>query len=183
MQLSRRSHREWRIILWVSLASAIVSAWFGMRIAPADQAPLLGMAQGVLSSLLIATPIVLVQAKGDRVARRLRRLPLAAFFAVKVVFYSIVIVGGLMLVRYLFARDGVPFDEQFRRSLVFAIAMSVVGNLFFDMGSLLGFGTLTNIFIGRYAKPRREQRAFLLIDMKDSTGLAERLGPLHFTNC
>jgi adenylate cyclase len=180
MQLSRRSHREWRIILWVSLASAIVSAWFGVRIAPADQGPLLGMAQGLLSSLLIATPIVLVQAKGDRVARRLRRLPLAAFFAVKVVFYSIVIVGGLMLVRYLFARDGAPFDEQFRHALVFAVTMSVVGNLFFDMGSLLGFGTLTNIFIGRYAKPRREQRAFLLIDMKDSTGLAERLGPLRF---
>jgi adenylate cyclase len=33
---------------------------------------------------------------------------------------------------------------------------------------------------GRYVQPRREQRAFLLIDLKDSTGTAERLGPLRF---
>jgi adenylate cyclase len=121
-----------------------------------------------------------MQVKGDRTTRRLRRLPLAVFFAIKVVFYFVVIVGGLMLVRYLFERGGIPVDERFRRSLVFAITMSVVGNLFFDMGGLLGFGTLANIFIGRYAHPRSEQRAFLLIDMKDSTGMAERLGPLHF---
>jgi adenylate cyclase len=177
MKLSRRSHREWRIIFWVSLASAAASAWFGLRIEP-DDPPLQAMARGVLSSLVIATPIVLVQVKGG--PRRLRRLPYAAFFAVKVVFYAIVIVGGLLLVRYLFERGGVPFDEQFRRSLVFAILMSVVGNLFFDMGMLLGFGTLTSIFLGRYAKPRREERTFVLIDMKDSTGLAERLGPVHF---
>ena len=45
--------------------------------------------------------------------------------------------------------------------------MSVVGSLAFDMGSLLGFGTLKNLLTGRYVQPKREQRAFLLIDMKD----------------
>ena len=48
------------------------------------------------------------------------------------------------------------------------------------MGTLLGFGTLKNLLTGRYVQPRREQRAFLLIDMRDSTGLAERLGPIRF---
>ena len=33
---------------------------------------------------------------------------------------------------------------------------------------------------GRYVQPKRELRAFLLIDMKDSTGIAERLGPVRF---
>ncbi len=44
------------------------------------------------------------------------------------------------------------------------------------MGLLLGFGTLKNLLTGRYVQPKREQMTFLLIDMKDSTGLAERLG-------
>ena len=48
------------------------------------------------------------------------------------------------------------------------------------MGSLLGFRMLRNLLTGRYVRPRREQRAFLLIDMKNSTGVAERLGPVRF---
>ena len=58
--------------------------------------------------------------------------------------------------------------------------MSVFGNLLIEMGRLLGYGTLKNLLTGRYVQPKREQKAFLLIDMKDSTGLAERLGPIRF---
>ena len=36
------------------------------------------------------------------------------------------------------------------------------------------------LLTGRYVRPRREQRAFLLIDMKNSTGIAERLGAVRF---
>jgi class 3 adenylate cyclase len=45
---------------------------------------------------------------------------------------------------------------------------------------LLGYGTLKNLLTGRYVQPKREERAFLLIDMQDSTGLAERLGAIPF---
>jgi class 3 adenylate cyclase len=58
--------------------------------------------------------------------------------------------------------------------------MSLVGNLVVEFGGLLGFGTLKNLLTGRYVQPKREQRAFLLIDMKDSTGMAERLGAVRF---
>jgi adenylate cyclase len=139
-----------------------------------------------LTSLIVATPIVLFQLKGERAGRlrRLRRLPLAIYFALKVLFYFVVIVGGLMVARYFFWTD-IPdtffaFDDVFRHSIVFAIVMSVVGTLVFEMGGLLGFGTLKNQLTGRYVQPRREQRAFLLIDLNDSTGLAERLGPERF---
>ena len=58
--------------------------------------------------------------------------------------------------------------------------MAVVANVIIEMGRLLGFGTLRNLLTGRYVQPKREERAFLLIDMKDSTGMAERLGPVRF---
>jgi adenylate cyclase len=181
MTMTRRSRREWRIFLWVTVVAAIVSAGFGMRVRP--ESALHSALIGIVTSLMISTPIVLFQLKGDRVAvlRRLRRLPLAVYILIKVLFYFVVIVGGLMVSRYVASGDPVfAFDGLFRRGLVFAIGMSVVGSLAFDMIGLLGFGNLMNLLTGRYVQPRSEQRAFLLIDMKDSTGLAERLGPVRF---
>jgi adenylate cyclase len=140
---------------------------------------------GVITSLIVATPILMVELKRYRFGflRRLRRLPLAAFFAIKVAFYLVVIVGGLMLARVVthpITGDPVDIDAVFRTSIVFSIVMSITANFVFEMGGLLGYGTLKNLLTGRYVHPRLEKRAFLLIDMKDSTGMAERLGPLRF---
>ncbi|MFI4998810.1 MAG: adenylate/guanylate cyclase domain-containing protein [Reyranellales bacterium] len=115
--------------------------------------------------------------------RRLRRQPLVAYFSIKVALYLVIIIGGLLLSRAVAApitHDPISLDSVFRSSIVFAIAMSVGANLFFEMGFLLGFGTLKSLLTGRYVQPRREQKTFLLIDMKDSTGMAERLGPIRF---
>src|SRR5690349_11855516 len=85
---SRRNRREWRIIIWVSLASAIVSAWFGYRVAPEGQSFLRSATHGVVTCLVVGTPIIFMQIKEQRLdfLRRMRRLPLAAYFAFKVVF-------------------------------------------------------------------------------------------------
>jgi adenylate cyclase len=110
-------------------------------------------------------------------------LPLAAYFVLRVAFYMVVILGGLMLARVLFfppEAGPFAFDAVFRESIVFSAVMSVVANLVVDMGRLLGFGTLRKLLTGRYVQPKHEQRAFLLIDMRDSTGLAEQLGPMRF---
>ena len=93
--------------------------------------------------------------------------------------YLVIIVAGLTLTRVLLSPP-FEFDALFRSSLVFAVVTSVGFNLVFEMGGLLGFGTLKNLLIGRYVQPKREQRVFLLMDMTDSTGLAERLGPVLF---
>ncbi len=183
--MTRRDRREWRIIAWAILASAVVSAWFGYRVAPESQSFLRSATHGVITSLVIATPIVFMLVRGQRKGfmRRLRRLPLAVYFAFKVVFYFVVIVGGLLVARLLLSNDVVHYIEEdpvFRQALVFSIVMSVAGNLIVEFGGLLGFGTLKNLLTGRYVQPRREQRAFLLIDMKDSTGMAERLGAVRF---
>jgi adenylate cyclase len=184
MTLTRRDRRAWRIIFWVLVTSCAVSAYFGYAIAPADASPLRSALNGVLTSLLIAVPIALLELRWQRspTLRRLRRLPLAAYFGVQVLFYSVVIIGGLLFNRVFIVAYEAPFtfDETFRNSIVFSIAMAVIGNLVLVMGGLLGFTTVKNLVIGRYVQPRREQLVFLLIDMKDSTGLAERLGPVRF---
>lgn len=185
MRISRRNRREWRIIFWISLTSAAISAYFGYVVAPADEPPVSGILQGVLTSLLIATPIAFFEVRRARMDAFgwMRRLPLAGYFFIKVLFYCIVIIAGLILSRLIMSigtSRSIVVDPTFRSSVLFAIGMSVFGNLVVEMGRLLGFGTLKNLLMGRYARPRREQKAFLLIDMKDSTGLAERLGAIRF---
>ncbi|MDP2332384.1 MAG: adenylate/guanylate cyclase domain-containing protein [Reyranella sp.] len=182
MRLSRRERHDWRIFIALSVMSAAVSAYFGYVVAPPDTPMPRALFAGVVNSLLIATPIFLFEIKSRRPGplRRLRRLPLLVYFGLKVLFYIAVIVGGLTLARATVSPRDFIFDEVFRDSIVFAVAMAVFGNLVFEMGGLLGYGTLKNLLTGRYVQPKREQRVFLLIDMKDSTGLAERLGPVRF---
>jgi adenylate cyclase len=185
MKWTRRARREWRIFLWVSVASAVASAYFGYSVRADDKTKLLSVLIGVATSLAVATPIVLLELKGGRIGvlRRLRRLPLAVYFAFKVVFYLVVIVVGVVGVEWLFSQI-VPGTfhplRALHESILFAIGMSIFGNLVFEMGGLLGFATLRNLLTGRYVQPRKEERAFVLIDMKDSTGLAEKLGPTRF---
>ena len=173
-----RNRRDWRIILWLSLGSAVISAYFGYTMSEGRH----GLLTGAAHSLIIATPIILFEVKGQRLAlvKRLRRLPLLWYFAFRVIFYTVVIVGGLVIGHLLFAPQGLHLDEGFRDSLVFAVSMAVLTNLAFQIGSLLGFRTLRSLVTGRYSRPRTEQKAFLLIDMKNSTGMAERLGPVRF---
>ncbi len=182
MSRSRRDRRDRRIILSVLLSSALASGLFGYLLTPAGVSRAISALIGVANALAIATPIVLFEVRSARLGplHRLRRLPLAVYFGIKTAFYLAVIVGGLIVVRVAFIPNALALDGTFRSSLAFAVAMTVFGNLFFEMGGLLGFGTLRSLVTGRYVQPRREQRAFLLIDMKDSTGMAERLGGVLF---
>ena len=180
MTASRRSRHEWRLFFGLSIGSALISAWFGYTQNDEDS-PLHSALVGVVASLVIATPIMLLELKGQRtLLRRMRRLPLLAYLGLKIAFYMVVILGGLMLVRALHISTNRAFDAAFGHAILFAIAMSVATNLVFEIGGLLGYGTLKNLLLGRYVHPRNEQRAFVLIDMKDSTGMAERLGPVKF---
>ena len=185
MTASGRSRREWRTILIISVVSAIISPCFAYFNRSANDSPWHAMLEGVATSIVIATPLLLFELKGARVGaiRQLRRLPIAVYLALRVLIYVVVIVGSLLLMRFVFTPDldylG-RFDVLFRRSLMFSIGMAVMANLVLTMGGLLGFGTLVNLLTGRYVQPKSEKRVFLLIDLRDSTGMAERLGPVRF---
>ena len=177
--MSNRDRRNWRIFLWLSLGSLVISAFFGFRVAGNTSH---GVLTGIVSSLFIATPILLFEVRGRRLAiqRRMQRLPLLLYFTARVVLYLVIIVIGLVLARLVV--DGeVPLDEIVSGGgFTFSIAMSVFANIAFTTGSLLGFRTVGRLLTGRYVRPRGELRAFLLVDMKNSTGVAERLGALRF---
>jgi class 3 adenylate cyclase len=185
MRVSHRARRDRRIIVIVLALSAAVSAVFGYLAAPPGAPRYMSALLGVANAFVVATPIVLFELYRTHwaFARRMRRWPLLAYLAFKNVYYLVCIVGGTVLVRLIF--DGImgrppELDRIMINSFVFGAAMVFVGTFAFEMGRLLGWVTLKNLLTGRYIQPRREQKVFLLIDMKDSTGHAERLGPVRF---
>ena len=93
------SRNRWKIFFWLSLGCRGGQRVLRRRVG--GEEPLRGMATGIVSSLFIATPILLLEVKGRRLplVRRLQRLPLVLYFAVRVVFYMVVIVVGLVAAR------------------------------------------------------------------------------------
>ena len=51
---------------------------------------------------------------------------------------------------------------------------------FLQINNLLGSGILWKFILGKYHKPREEERIFMFLDMKSSTTIAEQLGHVRF---
>ena len=67
-----------------------------------------------------------------------------------------------------------------RDDVLFCFGANIVVSFLFEVNSLLGKDVLLSFVTGRYYRPRVEQRVFLIMDMKNSTAAAERLGEVDF---
>ncbi len=97
------------------------------------------------------------------------------------VWLTVIIVGvslPLLTVAGLSLADLV--DQQFVIAVVGSFVAALVVNFVGQVNGLLGRGVLVGLILGRYHRPREEVRIFLLIDLRESTQIAERLGNLRY---
>jgi adenylate cyclase len=180
----RRASRK--ALVMIVGTGALFSAIFGALMGASEGTSLMSALQGVLNSVLVSLPIIWLELNATRnvIGRALRRLPFALFVIAKTLAYLLVIVPSIQLMRWLFSLighgDPPRFDETFIDILIFASAMSLLANIVISMGTLLGWPTLGRLLTGRYHRPRREERIFLSVDLKESTVLAQRLGDERF---
>ncbi len=59
--------------------------------------------------------------------------------------------------------------------VIFSVAI-----FFSEMSDHLGQGVLRNFLLGKYHKPREEERIFMFMDIKSSTTVAEKLGHVNY---
>lgn len=57
----------------------------------------------------------------------------------------------------------------------------VIVNFFLEVSKKFGPGNLWNLFIGKYHNPIVENKIFMFLDLKDSTGYAEKLGHIKYS--
>jgi adenylate cyclase len=61
------------------------------------------------------------------------------------------------------------------------LLLSLGINFILSMQNRIGFGNFVPMLLGRYHKPREEQRIFLFIDLKSSSFTAEKLGHIDYS--
>ncbi len=68
----------------------------------------------------------------------------------------------------------------FSATVQFLMLGALIGNfalsVFHTLRAKIGYVDFTNLLVGRYRKPVVEERAFMFLDLKSSTAIAERLG-------
>lgn len=87
------------------------------------------------------------------------------------------IISGLLIGRFV-SNAFVPAEilqDTIYAFLVIALLLFVL-----QMRTLIGGRTLLNVVLGRYHRPVREQRIFVLFDLTGSTPLAEKIGDERF---
>ena len=118
----------------------------------------------------------------------IRRMEFGKTILLKSIFYviSIVIAGFLITIIsiYIANIEEKVVDElwklltpkmiiaQFTYFLIFIF----ITNLALEVNKKMGYGNLWKFIIGKYHKPRSENRMFMFLDLKDSTPIAEKLG-------
>ncbi len=69
---------------------------------------------------------------------------------------------------------------EFFQILAYALAMSFAVNFVRQVNRLLGHNALLDFITGKYHQPIAEERIIMFLDLKSSTGIAERLGDMKY---
>ena len=104
----------------------------------------------------------------------------SAIYLISVVFLGLLV--NLIFYTFLFSPEEMAevwstLTPRTTLSLGLWMGISIVGvNFLMEIRRTVGPGNLLALLTGRYHRPREEDRVFLFVDLKGSTGIAEALG-------
>jgi adenylate cyclase len=76
--------------------------------------------------------------------------------------------------------DVITFEYTLSVILYFLFFI-ILTNFILQVNKKFGPGNLLKMMLGTYHQPKEERRIFLFLDLKDSTGIAERLGHIKYS--
>jgi adenylate cyclase len=187
MALSRWTRTRLRIVAVVAAIGAAVGvgiSWLLSQIQN-DLYDFAELENGARNGLTVAGALAavdLLYVQGPRGAW-LRRLGFGHAILARACLFTPLIVAIFALNRLIFGllhgfeRSGLDyFGLELLRDTIIAFVFFLVISEFLQMRRVIGGRTLNNLLLGRYHRPVREERVFMVVDIKDSTALAERLG-------
>jgi adenylate cyclase len=164
----------------IGIAVGIIYAYFQAPVSPEGQQIELirgAVIGAIISSCVTVFEIIILRGS---IGAPLRRAPFLALLLLKSVIYLAIIFFALSVGEFALPRaaDSPPVIRG--ETVLFGLTASIIILFVFDIARLLGPNVLVNFIIGRYYRPRIEERVFLFADMEASTQFAERLRPLDF---
>ena len=187
MTLSRRSRRRFLTCLVSALCGAAAAYFYTRATVPPGRPDFITWHTGVRIGFLIAgaTSAFEVFVVYGTAGAALRRLPFLQLLALRTGAHGTIIMTLLLLNMFVgqvlgedWAYDFHP--KQFLGHFIFSLAGLTVALFIAQAHSLVGARAITNLVLGRYHRPRKEERLFLLLDLKGSTPLSVRLGDARF---
>jgi class 3 adenylate cyclase len=118
----------------------------------------------------------------SRSSEWVRQWPLGVELAIRSAVMAIVVAAVAMcleVVLYDHRIEASWLVGDFPRIFVITFVMSILVGAIFELVQLVGSRTLLNVILGRYRRPRREERILLFLDLAGSTSLAEQMGELR----
>lgn len=170
---------------WVLGTGIVVGIVYGSLVGHAGWGEvLIGGMIGAVHGSIITSVIALMEIFGVRTAwgQRIEQAPLIVSILIRGVIYGTVILSvelgaiGEMVVL------GEVGDPQTTRafvpmSIIFSFIIIFIIIFVLQISRLVGGRTLGSLLLGRYHRPRMEERFFLFVDIVGSTGIAEQIGP------
>ncbi len=126
----------------------------------------------------------------------IQRWSLGLIILLRSVIYFIVLIGMISFVRYVlwelviypyFFKDSIStmnnliWKYYFFILLIYTIVMAAVISFINQMNKKFGPGVLLPMLLGKYRKPREEERIFMFMDLRSSTTHAENLGHIKYS--
>ena len=188
MRLTQSRLRQLTTIAIIVVLSTTGGAVYGILVSQAaggDAAIMLaGALRGGLTGFTISllASVLEVFIVGGPLGRNLRQWPFLGYLAIKSLGYLVIIVLGLRLGQVLVPIDG---DESTSASgwlqqILVSFLIGFVFTTILAINELLGPGVLGRLLAGRYHRPKSEERIFLIVDIRGSTRIAERIGDHAF---
>jgi adenylate cyclase len=145
------------------------------------------LVQGILFGILFG----LINYLSDNT--KLRRSSFGTIILVKSFLYSIALIFSQVFVFAIYhifsIVPAMTFEETQQqvssRTIIsvgiYFLFVVLFVNFILQINRKFGYEDLIAMITGKYHKPRKEQRIFMFLDMKDSTGNAERLGHYNYS--
>ncbi len=100
-----------------------------------------------------------------------------------------IIVSQFYLLQFNYSTEQIKsflVHDYTKSSILILYAYFISGSLYFNIlleaDRKLGINMLKNLILGKYHIPTEEERIFMFMDMKNSTGIAEKLGHLQYSH-
>ena len=184
MTLSADTHARLRTLALVLLLIMPASIAFGWAVT--DHGIILAVVHASIgTTIIIGLPIFAVELfyVTAPAGAKFRRLPLALFLMIRLGAWMAWIVTGSMIANRTVWQTPVaaPFvSSDFWLTVGFSAVVGAVAMFVMTINALLGPGVLVQLMLGRYHRPRTEEVGVAFIDLKNSTAIADAIGPERF---
>ncbi|TCL00527.1 class 3 adenylate cyclase [Shimia isoporae] len=137
-----------------------------------------GAVRGIFVAVVVTALELLVYRQ--KVQRRLRAMAFVPAFLVRSLITCWHLVVGLTLSHMVFSPAWATLDIWIQRGLlrdfIFAAGAALMIQLILQTRSLVGGRTLRHFLMGRYNRPVKETRIFMLADIVGFTAIADKIG-------